>query len=84
MSDEARPRILCVDDEPPLLDGLRRTLGDAFDVVVASSGPEGLDRLGEGQFDAILSDMRMPGQDGAQFLAEAGTRRRPVRKASAP
>jgi DNA-binding response OmpR family regulator len=38
----ARPRILCVDDEPQILESLRDTLRRSFDVRTATSGAEGL------------------------------------------
>jgi len=67
-----RPRILCVDDEPLVLQGLRRTLRPRFEVTIATGGLEGLGQLQEGApFAVILSDMRMPVMDGAQFLTRA-------------
>lgn len=68
-SEHARPRILCVDDEPRVLEGLRRQLGRRFDVRTATSGASGLaivDR--DGPFAVVVSDMRMPAMDGAGFL----------------
>ncbi len=67
-----RPRLLCVDDEPNVLAGFQRNLRDRFVVVTAPSGEAGLDQLRKGSpFAVILSDMRMPGMDGAAFLAAA-------------
>ena len=64
-----RPRILCVDDEPAVLDGLRRRLRDRFEVRVATSGAAGLAALADdGPFAVVVSDMRMPAMDGAVFL----------------
>lgn len=66
-----RPRILCVDDEPHVLEGLQRVLRNAFDVSVANSGPAALARLAEAEtFEVVVSDMRMPGMTGAVLLAE--------------
>ncbi len=62
-------RILCVDDEPNVLAGYRRQLRKQFDIEVARGGEEGLDALARGPFAVIVSDMRMPGLSGAQFLA---------------
>jgi CheY-like chemotaxis protein len=74
-AERRRPRVLCVDDEPAVLDGLRLHLRRSFDVVTAADGLEGLQRLEQGPaFAAILSDMRMPGMDGATFLARARAR----------
>jgi HD-like signal output (HDOD) protein len=65
--------VLFVDDEPHLLAGLRRMLRpqrDRWDISFASSGVEALTLLSSEPMDAIISDMRMPGMDGAQLLAE--------------
>jgi DNA-binding NtrC family response regulator len=65
------PSILCVDDEPRVLDGLRLTLRRGFDVLTAASGAEGLAMLIRMAGAAVvISDMRMPGMDGAAFLTQ--------------
>jgi response regulator RpfG family c-di-GMP phosphodiesterase len=68
-----RPRILCVDDEPHILESLRDTLRRGFDVRTAESGAEGLVALAEepDEFAVIISDMRMPAMSGSVFLREA-------------
>jgi CheY-like chemotaxis protein len=69
-----RPLILCVDDEPAVLEGLKLTLRKYFDVVTAKSGVEGLAMLEQkGGAAVVISDMRMPGMDGATFLAKVRT-----------
>ncbi|RMH17180.1 MAG: hybrid sensor histidine kinase/response regulator [Gemmatimonadetes bacterium] len=66
----AKPRVLCVDDEPEVLRGLRTVLRRRFDVHTAESGREGLALLSEqGPFAVVVSDMKMPEMDGAAFLA---------------
>jgi CheY-like chemotaxis protein len=70
----AKPRLLCVDDEPELLNGLRLTLRKHYAVTTAESGSEALalfaeDGGGASPFDVVVSDMRMPGMTGAQLLA---------------
>ncbi|MBK6685749.1 MAG: response regulator [Deltaproteobacteria bacterium] len=67
-------RVLCVDDEPKVLEGLQRTLGLVFDVETATSGAEGLEKVILGNFDVVVSDMRMPNMDGAAFLSKAKER----------
>ena len=68
----ARARVLCVDDEPLLLEGLARCLRRHFEVVTVSSGAEALVALGESPpFAVIVSDMRMPDMNGAELLAAA-------------
>jgi response regulator RpfG family c-di-GMP phosphodiesterase len=64
--------VLCVDDEPHVIGGLALQLRRSYDVTSAHSGAEGLDMLQrKGPFAVVLSDMRMPGMDGAAFLAHA-------------
>ncbi len=68
----AKVRILCVDDERSLLEGLSLTLGRRYDVETALSGAQALELLERDPKRAvIMSDMRMPGMDGATFLAKA-------------
>ncbi len=65
------PRVLFVDDEPHLLSGLRRGLyghGVDWQVLFADSGSAALDLMAGEDCDAVVSDMRMPGMDGAQLL----------------
>lgn len=67
-----KARILCVDDEEQVLAGLDMLLGRRFAVVTATSGAEGLHKLEEfPDIEVIISDMRMPGMDGAAFLRTA-------------
>jgi CheY-like chemotaxis protein len=64
-------RILFVDDEPLVLDGIARSLRNRFDIHTATSGAEGLRLLeSTGPFVVVVSDMRMPQMNGAQFLAK--------------
>jgi EAL domain-containing protein (putative c-di-GMP-specific phosphodiesterase class I)/DNA-binding NarL/FixJ family response regulator len=66
-----KPRVLLVDDDPRILAGLRRQLHQRFRVVTANSGPEALTTLSaDDDFAVVVSDMRMPGMDGAAFLAQ--------------
>jgi CheY-like chemotaxis protein len=66
---ESQFKILCVDDEPRVLDSLRRHLQERYEVLTAVSGAEGLDVLKQHPDLAIVvSDMRMPEMDGATFL----------------
>ena len=74
MTENSLPRVLFVDDEPLVLSGLRRTVGPGFRIETATSGAEGLQQLqaaGEDPFAVVVSDMRMPAMDGAQFLQQA-------------
>ena len=73
MSEATPPRVLVVDDDRNLLDGLRRQLRGTFDLATALGGQEGLDVLraaGQGgAFSVVLSDYQMPQMNGASFLA---------------
>lgn len=65
-------RVLFVDDEPQVLEGIQRSLRKQVDLHTAGSGVEGLRVLAEaGPFALVVSDMRMPSMNGAQFLAKA-------------
>ena len=65
-------RVLCVDDEPRVLDGIRRTLGMNFEVKTAEGAAQALAMLGGPErFAVTISDMRMPGMDGAAYLEKA-------------
>jgi response regulator RpfG family c-di-GMP phosphodiesterase len=60
---------LFVDDEPNVLNGIRRSLRNDFDVHTAASGQEALRILeGEEPFGVIVSDCRMPEMDGIELL----------------
>lgn len=70
-----KPRILCVDDEPSVLEGLALQLRRLYDVRTATSPKAALEELSRsGPFQAVLSDMRMPGGSGADFLAQVRAR----------
>ncbi|MFK7917323.1 MAG: HDOD domain-containing protein [Ilumatobacter sp.] len=65
--------ILFVDDDRSVLDGLRRALRterDAWRMEFCESGEAALAAMSNQSFDVVVSDMRMPGMDGAEFLAE--------------
>ncbi len=67
-----RARVLFVDDEPLVLEGLRRAVHSEFVADLANGPEEGLAKLRDaGPYPIVVSDMRMPGMDGAEFLAAA-------------
>jgi CheY-like chemotaxis protein len=69
MDKAERPRLLCVDDDPKLLAGLEPRLRKSFDVVTCTDPTIALAQLDRDRpFAAVISDMRMPGMDGASFL----------------
>jgi HD-like signal output (HDOD) protein/ActR/RegA family two-component response regulator len=70
-------RILFVDDEQHVLQGLKRMLygmRNVWTLSFAGSGEEALGMLAKDKYDVIVSDMRMPGMDGAQLLNEVRMR----------
>ena len=68
-------RILVVDDEPSIITSLRRLLKHyGMEVFTANSGREGLELLEREQIDVVVSDMKMPEMDGAQFLEKVFAR----------
>jgi len=72
MNDDTRTSVLFVDDEVRILDGLRRqfrSFRDEWDMRFALSGAEAIDLLLEHPAEVVISDMRMPGMDGAQLLS---------------
>lgn len=70
MNDATKGTLLCVDDEPQILRSLQWLLQKDFQVKTALGGDEGLRMVQAHDFDVIMSDQRMPGMTGAQFLAQ--------------
>ena len=64
-----KPRVLVVDDEPENIEYLTRALKKTYEVVTASSGDEGLSLVRSQPFAIILSDHRMSGMTGVEFLS---------------
>jgi two-component system NtrC family sensor kinase len=72
---ESSARLLVVDDEPEIAELARDFLESAgYDVAVAESGEVALELLSEARFDAVISDLRMPGMDGAALWRELQSR----------
>jgi DNA-binding NtrC family response regulator len=64
------PKILVVDDETSILNTLQILLrGEGFEVTVAVSGREALERFDDVAPDVVLTDIRMPGMSGLELLA---------------
>ena len=82
-SHRAEPRILIVDDEEDIRDGLRDALAAALPsarVRTAGSGAEALHLLGDHPADLVLSDYRMPGMDGVTLLRHVHEAHRATRR----
>ncbi|MCV6545813.1 MAG: response regulator [Cohaesibacter sp.] len=72
---EGQPSILFVDDEIPMVLGLKRNLRAFFNVEGALGAEQALEMMEKNQdFAVVVSDMRMPDMDGASFLAEVRRR----------
>lgn len=70
MSDTERA-ILCVDDEEGILNSLKRLLRkEPYKVLTAIGGEAGLELLSQHPVQIVISDQRMPGMSGTQFLQE--------------
>jgi len=64
-------KILFVDDDLNILHSFKRNLRKHFNIATASGGEEGLEKLTQdGPFAVVVSDMRMPGMNGTQFLSQ--------------
>jgi CheY-like chemotaxis protein len=71
-------RLLIIDDDPSVLEAIRETVLDlGYAADGATSGAEGLALFERGRYDAVLTDLRMPGLTGWDVL-EAVRRRRPA------
>jgi len=71
-------RVLLVDDDPALLEALPEALRlrmSALTVDTADSAAAALDRIADRDYDAVVTDIKMPGMDGLELLAKLRTRR---------
>ncbi len=71
-------RILFVDDEPRVLDGLRRSLRSKrkdWQLSFVSSGAEALEKIEKEPFDILISDIKMPNMNGVELLKEVSERK---------
>jgi DNA-binding response OmpR family regulator len=83
MNDKEPKHILCIEDEPEMIDLIRLILGRrGFDVIGAAGGKEGLEKALQKPPDLILLDLMMPDMDGwevyQQIKADDKTKNIPV------
>ena len=71
------PTLLIVDDEKTTRDGLRAALEDHYDVYLAEDSKTALDLLERERFDVLLTDFRLPSQDGMKLITRAKSLPRP-------
>lgn len=70
MAEQVRPRILLVDDEVNVLEGLRRHLRAHFDVTIVTGARDALELVRfQGPYEVVVSDLQMPGMDGVTLLS---------------
>jgi two-component system, NtrC family, response regulator AtoC len=74
---QPKPTILIVDDEKTQREGLRAALEDSFDVYLADSAETATDLLERERFDVLLTDFRMPKEDGMKLVLRAKSLPRP-------
>src|SRR5215472_15220573 len=75
MSEKAT--LLIVDDEKPTRDGLRAALEERYDVYVADDAKAAMGLLESEHFDVLLTDFRLPGEDGLKLIARAKSLSKP-------
>jgi len=66
-----KPTLLIVDDEKPTRDGLRAALEERYDVYVAEDAKAAMELLERENFDVLLTDFRLPSDDGMKLIARA-------------
>src|SRR5215510_12707508 len=71
------PTLLIVDDEKTTREGLRDALSDKYDVYLAEDAKSTMELLERERFDVLLTDFRLPGEDGMKLIARAKSLSRP-------
>jgi len=71
------PTLLIVDDEKPTREGLRAALEDRYDVYLAEDAKTAMDLLERQHFDVLLTDFRLPNEDGMNLISRAKSLARP-------
>jgi DNA-binding NtrC family response regulator len=72
-----KPTLLIVDDEKPTRDGLRAALENRYDVYVAEDAKAAMELLEREHFDVVLTDFRLPNEDGLKLITRAKSLSRP-------
>src|SRR5213592_3651874 len=71
MAVTEKPTLLIVDDEKPTREGLRAALEDRYDVYIAEDASTAMDLLERDTFQVLLTDFRLPNEDGMKLIARA-------------
>jgi two-component system response regulator AtoC len=72
-----KPMLLIVDDEKPTREGLRAALEDRYDVYLAEDVKTAIELLEREHFNVLLTDFRLPNEDGMKLIARAKSLSRP-------
>ncbi|MEO5803464.1 MAG: sigma-54 dependent transcriptional regulator [Verrucomicrobiota bacterium] len=72
-----KPMLLIVDDEKPTREGLRAALEDHYDVYIADDAATAMTLLEQENFDVLLTDFRLPQEDGMKLIARAKSLSKP-------
>jgi DNA-binding NtrC family response regulator len=72
-----KPTLLIVDDEKPTRDGLRAALENRYDVYVAEDAKAAMELLERENFDVLITDFRLPNEDGLKLITRAKSLTRP-------
>jgi DNA-binding NtrC family response regulator len=72
-----KPMLLIVDDEKPTREGLRAALEDRYDVYLAEDAAAATQLLEKEHFDVLLTDLRLPSEDGIKLIARAKSLSKP-------
>jgi eukaryotic-like serine/threonine-protein kinase len=67
---DPRPRVLFVDDEERILTGLRALFRHQYNVFVSDNGADALEQVKKHAIQVVVSDQRMPGMTGVEFLRQ--------------
>ena len=74
---DLKPALLIVDDEKPTREGLRAALEDQYDVYIAEDAGAAMQLLEQENFDVLLTDFRLPKEDGMKLIARAKSLSKP-------
>ncbi len=73
----SKPLLLIVDDEKPSREGLRAALEDRYDVYLAEDAATAMTLLEQENYDVLLTDFRLPNEDGMKLIARAKSLTKP-------
>src|SRR5580658_4382614 len=75
--NKMKPTLLIVDDEKTTREGLRAALEERYDVYIAEDAKAAMNLLESENFDVMLADFRLPGEDGMKLISRAKSLSKP-------